>query len=212
MTVGGSLPVLGTIRSLQRSGDRITRIQCALSGSINTITSSLASVKDGHPVFLRNGGKGASADCVWLVTLLRAEGHRRLCCLFLSFPKMTRRGRPGSLTRHLLRFLALQVTGKTLSESVHDAMRQKFMENDPRVDLLGRDFARKLAVVALQFGHKITCQEINIVPFVPASIFLADKEEESTFEDAEVSIAEREAGNTALIEKLRAYDDAFAAQ
>ena len=34
--------VLGTIRSLQRSGDRITRIECALSGSINSLTSRIS--------------------------------------------------------------------------------------------------------------------------------------------------------------------------
>ena len=40
-TVGGSLPVLSTIRSLQDTGDRVVKIECALSSSINAVTEHI---------------------------------------------------------------------------------------------------------------------------------------------------------------------------
>ena len=98
-TVGGSLPVLSCIRSLQRSGDRVLSMKCALSGSVNAIACAISD-------------------------------------------------------------------GKPLSEAVISAMKNKFMELDPRVDLLGMDFARKVAMLSREVGFDLKVKDIEIVPFV----------------------------------------------
>jgi aspartokinase/homoserine dehydrogenase 1 len=98
-TVGGSLPVLSCIRSLQRSGDRVLSMQCALSGSVNSIASMISE-------------------------------------------------------------------GKSLSESVTHAMESKYMELDPRVDLLGLDFARKLVMLSREVGFDLSVEDVEIVPFI----------------------------------------------
>ena len=102
-TVGGSLPVLSCIRSLQRSGDRVLAMQCALSGSVNSIACAISE-------------------------------------------------------------------GKTLSDAVMAAMENKFMELDPRVDLLGMDFARKVSMLSREVGFDLQVNDIEIVPFVAENV------------------------------------------
>eukprot|EP00949_MAST-11_sp_MAST-11-sp1_P003066 g3066.t1 len=104
-TVGGALPVLSTIRSCRRSGDRIVRIQAALSGSINAIASSIV------------GGEGLA-----------------------------------------------------LSSAVKRAMESKFMEVDPRLDLLGIDLAHKIVLLAREVGFPLGLSDIKMTPFVPESV------------------------------------------
>eukprot|EP00040_Diaphanoeca_grandis_P000873 m.16711 g.16711 ORF g.16711 m.16711 type:complete len:974 (+) comp11169_c0_seq1:510-3431(+) len=101
--VGGSLPLLQTIRSLQRSGDRLTRIELALSSSINSITTSMAK-------------------------------------------------------------------GLSISQAVRGAIENRYMESDPRIDLLGLDFAQKLVVIARCLGTQLTEAEVDITPMVPVSV------------------------------------------
>lgn len=40
-TLGGSLPILSTLRSVLRTGDKLKHIECAISGSMNWLTSAL---------------------------------------------------------------------------------------------------------------------------------------------------------------------------
>eukprot|EP00945_MAST-04E_sp_MAST-4E-sp1_P008577 g8577.t1 len=109
-TVGGSLPILPSIRSLLRTGDRVISIECALSGSMNYITCEIS-------------------------------------------------------------------RGVSPVEAIKAAIDAKFMEEDPRVDLSGLDFARKLVVIARQLGVPLTVEGIQRQPLIPESIVGAPNEE-----------------------------------
>ena len=41
-TIGGALPILSTLRSLLRTGDRLRFFECCLSGSMNWLSTELA--------------------------------------------------------------------------------------------------------------------------------------------------------------------------
>ena len=99
-TVGGSLPILPTLRSLLKTGDRILSLECALSGSMNAITCDLSQ-------------------------------------------------------------------GATLSQAIMTACANKYMEEDPRIDLLGIDFAQKLVVIARQIGVAMAVEDVQITPLIP---------------------------------------------
>ena len=134
-TVGGSLPVLSTIRSLHMSGDRIVGLRCALSGSINSITSEIAA-------------------------------------------------------------------GTTLSAAVAKVIEARFMESDPRIDLLGLDFAKKLVVLARQVGAWLTTDQITITPLVPTAVI---GDPNSEVDDAQ----SREQQSSTLLAQLQQHDAAF---
>jgi len=48
-TVGGSLPILSTLRAMLRTGDSLREVECALSGSVNAITNSLVDADKDTP-------------------------------------------------------------------------------------------------------------------------------------------------------------------
>eukprot|EP00943_MAST-04B_sp_MAST-4B-sp1_P000741 g741.t1 len=102
-TVGGSLPILPTLRSLLKTGDRVISLECALSGSMNAITCDVSQ-------------------------------------------------------------------GTALSAAIDKACVNKYMEEDPRVDLLGLDFVRKLVVIARQIGVPMTVEDVEVTPLIPTEI------------------------------------------
>lgn len=57
-----------------------------------------------------------------------------------------------------------------LSLAVKQAMESKYMEVDPRRDLLGIDFAHKVVVLAREVGFDLSVEDINITPFVPEAV------------------------------------------
>ena len=135
-TVGGSLPVLSTIRSLHMSGDRVVGLRCALSGSINSITSEIAA-------------------------------------------------------------------GSTLSAAVTKVIEARYMESDPRVDLLGLDFAKKLVVLARQIGAQLSTDQITITPFVPSAVVGKPSGESSGAQS-------REQLSSTMLAQLQQHDATFA--
>ena len=102
-TVGGSLPILSTLRSLLKTGDRVVSLECALSGSMNAITCDISQ-------------------------------------------------------------------GTSLSNAIEKACMNKYMEEDPRVDLLGLDFVRKLVVIARQIGVAMTVDDVEVTPLIPEDV------------------------------------------
>ena len=50
--------------------------------------------------------------------------------------------------------------GATLSEAITTACANKYMEEDPRIDLLGIDFAQKLVVIARQIGVAMAVEKM----------------------------------------------------
>lgn len=94
-TVGAGLPIINTISGLQKSGDRIRRVQGILSGSLSYIFSELAA-------------------------------------------------------------------GKSFSQAVIAAKELGFTEPDPRTDISGLDFKRKLAILSNLSGFSHTIKDIKM--------------------------------------------------
>ncbi len=104
--VGAGLPILSTIQDLVRSGDRITKIEGVLSGTLSFI--------------------------------------------FGAF-----------------------VEGTKFSEIVQDAKEKGFTEPDPRVDLSGKDVARKIVILAREIGLEMELEDVVIDPVLPENCSLA---------------------------------------
>ena len=98
--VGAGLPVLSTLRDLIDSGDRITKIEGVLSGSLSYIFNNL----DGRRPF---------------------------------------------------------------ADIVREAKEKGFTEPDPRVDLSGKDVARKILILARETGAAVNGSAVSITGFLP---------------------------------------------
>jgi aspartokinase/homoserine dehydrogenase 1 len=57
------------------------------------------------------------------------------------------------------------------SNTVKEAKAQGYTEPDPRIDLSGKDVARKILILAREAGYKVDFDEVEIVSFLPKSVF-----------------------------------------
>jgi aspartokinase/homoserine dehydrogenase 1 len=111
-TVGAGLPVIETVKDLVRTGDRVRRIECVLSGTLGFVANELHA-------------------------------------------------------------------GTPLSRAVAIAKDRGYTEPDPREDLGGTDVARKVVVLARELGSELELGDVDLQPFVPASVkYLADADGE----------------------------------
>ncbi len=60
---------------------------------------------------------------------------------------------------------------RLFAEVVRQAQDEGYTEPDPRLDLSGTDVARKILILAREAGYKLEMDEIENVPFLPASCF-----------------------------------------
>jgi aspartokinase/homoserine dehydrogenase 1 len=102
-TVGAALPVIGTLRDLNQTGDEIISIECILSGTL----AYLFNVFDGK---------------------------------------------------------------RSFSEIVRDAREKGYTEPDPRDDLSGLDFARKLIILGREMGMRLEMRDLKVESLVPAGL------------------------------------------
>ena len=126
-TVGAGLPVIETLKDLVRTGDRVRRIECVLSGTLGFVANELHA-------------------------------------------------------------------GTPLSRAVAIAKDRGYTEPDPREDLGGTDVARKVVVLARELGSALELADVDLQPFVPASV--------RDLADADVELAARVARLRARGEKL----------
>lgn len=61
-----------------------------------------------------------------------------------------------------------------LSRAIELAKEAGFSEPDPRIDLSGVDVIRKVVILAREAGHKIEQSDVEMKPFLPASVFEGD--------------------------------------
>ena len=66
---------------------------------------------------------------------------------------------------------------KNFSKVVKQAKQKGFTEPDPREDLKGTDFARKLLLLCRELGEKIEMKDLEIEPLLPESCLRADSVE-----------------------------------
>jgi len=64
--------------------------------------------------------------------------------------------------------------GRRFSDVVKEAKEKGFTEPDPRMDLSGLDFARKVLILAREIGAKLELKDVIIEPFIPEECFKAD--------------------------------------
>ncbi|MDB4933256.1 MAG: Aspartokinase [Labilithrix sp.] len=102
-TVGAGLPVIETLKDLVRTGDRVRRIECVLSGTLGFVVNELDA-------------------------------------------------------------------GTPFSRAVAIAKDRGYTEPDPREDLGGKDVARKAVVLARELGSRLEIADVDLEPFVPASV------------------------------------------
>ena len=105
--VGAGLPVISTLRDLIDSGDRITKIEGVLSGSLSYIFNTF-------------------------------DGSR------------------------------------SFAEVVREAKEKGFTEPDPRIDLSGKDVARKILILARETGEALDGEQVKIDSFLPDGAMEAD--------------------------------------
>jgi aspartokinase/homoserine dehydrogenase 1 len=128
-TVGAGLPIIGTLRDLVHTGDRVLSVEGILSGTLS-----------------------------WLFNTLTPE--------------------------------------TSLSTLVREAKRLGFTEPDPREDLSGTDFARKLVVLARELGRDLELDDVvidDLAPGVPFGLSLDELIHALTEADARVATMHAEA-------------------
>jgi aspartokinase/homoserine dehydrogenase 1 len=82
---------------------------------------------------------------------------------------------------------------KKLSTVVQEAMDLGYAEPDPRIDLSGKDVARKILILARETGENLELEDVQIKPFLPANCLAEGPMDE-------------------FWRHLRSYEDTFEAQ
>jgi len=79
----------------------------------------------------------------------------------------------------------------TFSQAIRMAKEEGYSEPDPRLDLSGTDVKRKLLILARESGYRLEEEDIQVDPFLPASLF--EGSEEAFWEGVETLDGEFEA-------------------
>lgn len=85
-----------------------------------------------------------------------------------------------------------------LSKAIEMAQEAGYSEPDPRIDLSGKDVARKLLILARESGYALESEQISIEKFIPAALF------EGTMEQFWKGVRELDAEFEIRREKLEA--------
>lgn len=83
---------------------------------------------------------------------------------------------------------------RPFADVVRQAQDEGYTEPDPRLDLSGTDVARKILILAREAGHRLEMNDIENIPFLPASCF------EGSVEDFYAEMQRQDAHFQSLLE------------
>eukprot|EP00494_Astrolonche_serrata_P000232 UN00234 len=81
----------------------------------------------------------------------------------------------GSLNLYF--YLGLEDKDKQFSDLVYECRNNEWFEPNPKHDLLGIDYARKLLILARTLGAEINLQDLEVTELIPPDIASIEKDE-----------------------------------
>lgn len=105
---------------------------------------------------------------------------------------------------------------RRFSDVVKEARSKGYTEPDPREDLSGMDFARKLTILARESGYAMEREAVQVIPLIPEDCFAAQSVEEFFFRleqhDEEFERLRREAAEEGKVLRCIGSMDSTGAQ
>ncbi|MBM4283512.1 MAG: bifunctional aspartate kinase/homoserine dehydrogenase I, partial [Deltaproteobacteria bacterium] len=143
---------------LRRGIHVITPNKRAASGPLPRWRAIQAAARAGHARYFGEATVGAGLPVITTLKDLRNTGDTVVAV-------------EGVLSGTLSWIFNTLAPGESFSERVREARRLGYTEPDPREDLSGLDFARKLVVLAREMGRDVSLEDVDVEDLAPGAPF-----------------------------------------